>query len=431
MNRGLVRIMVVVLAAAVMHSCAFFKLKEEIQVMETNVGIGGEITSGSQLQLPLTVILYSEVEGQKQIKNVQIVNPADQFFIFIVSPGEYYLAAFEDANANFAYDDGEYFGMFGKPDRVRAIANKPKDDLDIDVRRTKGFPAELPADISQIPVTDDKLSIAFGRVTSLEDEIFSLENAKMGFWQPVSFIKKVGAGIWFLEPYDPNKIPILFVHGAAGSPIHFKEIAEHIDRSRYQPWFFYYPSGLPLNKISRFLNDMITELHNKYAFDQLYVTAHSMGGLVSRGFILRNVYDNSNDYIKLFVSISSPFGGLETAQKGVEKAPVAIPSWHDVVPGSDYIKWIFSQPLAPKIDYYLLFSFKGDCSMFMDNNDGAVTLRSQLDPRAQKDAVRKWGFDKGHVEILSSPELLKEYTAILKETAGSPRGGLKLFGLTN
>ena len=431
MNRGLIRFMLMLLAAVVLHSCAFFKLKEEIQVMETNVGIGGEIRSSSQLQLPLTVILYSEVERQIQIKNVQIVNPADQFFIFIVSPGEYYLAAFEDANSNFAYDDGEYFGMFGQPDRIISIANKPRDDLNIDVSRTKGFPTAFPTDISQIPVTDDKLSIAFGRVTSLEDEIFSLENAKMGFWQPVTFVKQVGAGIWFLESYDPNKIPILFVHGAAGTPRHFKEIAEHIDRSRYQPWFFYYPSGLPLVKISRFLNDMISELHHKYEFDQLYVTAHSMGGLVSRGFILRNVFDDGNSYIKLFVSISSPFGGLETAQKGVEKAPVAIPSWHDVVPGSDYINWIFSQPLAPKIDYYLLFSFKGDCSMFMDNNDGAVTLRSQLDPRAQKDAVRKWGFDKGHVEILSSPELLEEYTAILEKTAGRHRGRLKLFGLTN
>ena len=367
MSKSATQMIVLLLALSLLTGCAFFKLKEEIEVMETNVGIGGEIKSRSPQQMPLTVILYSEVEGQKQIQNFQIVNPADQFYLFIVSPGEYYVAAFEDANANFAYDDGEYFGMFGKPDRVRAIANKPKDELNIDVSRTKGFPAAFPADISQIPVTDDKLSIAFGRVAALDDEIFSLENAKMGFWQPVSFIKKVGAGIWFLESYEPSKIPILFVHGAAGTPRHFKEIAEHIDRSRYQPWFFYYPSGMPLAKVSRFLNELITGLHQKYGFEQLYVTAHSMGGLVSRGFILRNVYDDGHDYIKLFVSISSPFGGLETAQKGVEKAPVAIPSWHDVVPDSDYIKWIFSQPLAPMIDYYLLFSFKGASASHLQN----------------------------------------------------------------
>jgi len=431
MNRNLFRFAVMMLAAIVIHGCAFSRLQEEIETMQTNVAIGGELKTSSPQQLPLTVIIYSEIEGKKQISDVQIVNPADKFYFFIMDPGDYYAAAFEDANANFSYDEGEYFGLFGKPDRIHAVAQKPIDNLDIEIARTQGFPSDYPTDISKNPVTEDKMSVALGRIASLDDDIFSDENAKLGFWQPVSFIKKVGAGTWFLKPYDPAKIPILFVHGAAGSPRNFQTIAEHIDRSRYQPWFFYYPSGIPLEKVSRFLNDMITELHRKFQFKQLYVTAHSMGGLVARGFILRNIYDDGNDYIKLFVSISSPFGGLETAQKGVEKAPVAIPSWYDVVPGSAFIESIFSQPLAPKIDYYLLFSFKGDCSMFMDNNDGAVTLRSQLDPRAQRDAVRKWGFDKGHVEILSSPELLEEYSAILKETAEGRKGTLNLFGLTN
>lgn len=411
--------------------CAFFKLKEDIQFMQSNVAIGGEIKTRSPLQKPLTVILYSETEGKKQIRNIQIVDPADRFYYFLVPLGDFFIAAFEDANANFAYDEGETFGLFGQPDLVRVSTLKPEDDLDITVASTQGFPADFPTDISTLPIAEDKVSIAFGRIASLDDDLFSNEYARMGFWQPVIFLKQVGVGVWFLEPYDPAKTPIMFVHGAAGSPRNFKAIAEHIDRSRYQPWFFYYPSGIPLEKVSRFLNESIKELHIKYPFEQLYVTAHSMGGLVARGFILRNIYDDGNDYIKLFVSISSPFGGLETAQKGVESAPVAIPSWHDVVPESPYIESIFSQSLRPKLDYYLLFSFKGDCSMFMDNNDGAVTLRSQLDVRAQKDAIEKWGFDKGHVEILSSPDLLEKYSAILDAAFGNRGGRLQLFGLTN
>ncbi len=431
MAKVFLQVMSLFLAVLVLTSCVFFKLEEDIQALENNVAIGGQIVNRSTKQNPLTVILYSETEGKKQIKNVQVLDPDGQYYLFIVPSGYYYIAAFEDANANFAYDDGEIFGFFGQAKLIPLTTLKPIDDLNIEVENTTGFPAGFPTDISTVTISDDKVSIAFGRIASLDDDIFSEENARMGFWQPVTFLKTIAVGVWFLEPFDPAKTPILFVHGAAGSPRNFQAIAAHIDRSRYQPWFFYYPSGIPLEKVSRFLNEMIQELRGKYPFKELYVTAHSMGGLVARGFILRNVYDDGNDYIKLFVSISSPFGGLETAQKGVEKAPVAIPSWHDVVPGSDYIESIFSQPLAPKLDYYLLFSFKGDCSMFMGNNDGAVTLRSQLDMRAQKDAVRKWGFDKGHVEILSSPELLEEYSAILEKTSGKPKGGLKLFGRTN
>ena len=83
------------------------------------------------------------------------------------------------------------------------------------------------------------------------------------------------------------------------------------------------------------------------------------------------------------------------------------------------IEAIFSQPLKAKIGYYPLFSHKGDCSFFIDNNAGAVTLRSQLDLRAQKDAIAKWGFDEGHVTILSSQDVLGIYNDILEKTGSS------------
>ena len=54
-----------------------------------------------------------------------------------------------------------------------------------------------------------------------------------------------------IHPYDPNKIPILFIHGLISSPISWQnltndlcsdpEILEH-----YQPWFFLYPTGQPV-----------------------------------------------------------------------------------------------------------------------------------------------------------------------------------------
>ena len=88
-----------------------------------------------------------------------------------------------------------------------------------------------------------------------------------------------------------------------------------------------------------------------------------------------------------------------------------------MVPNSPFIERIFSRSLRGKVDYYLLFSFKGDCSLFMGNNDGSVTLASELDHHAQADAVQKWGFDEGHVAILSSPAVLKYYNEILEKTA--------------
>jgi triacylglycerol esterase/lipase EstA (alpha/beta hydrolase family) len=431
MNKHAFQFIAILLLVTHLSSCAFMKLKEDIKVLESNIGIGGDIKNRSLQQKPLIVILYEEVDGERQIVGIKILEKTDQLYFFLVPIGEYYILAFEDANANLSYDTGEYFGAFGQPDKIRITSLKPRDDLNIDVSRTRGFPEGFSTDVSKMSIASSIKTVAVGAITTLDNEKFSQEMASKGFWQPVTFLKEAGIGIYFLEAYDPKKIPILFVHGAAGTPRHFQYLAEHIDRTRYQPWFYHYPSGIPLEKISLFLNEAVTVLHDEYHFNRLFVTAHSMGGLVSRSFILKNAFEDGNDYIELFVSISTPWGGLETAQKGVESAPAAIPSWYDVVPNSPFIQGVFSKTLKARIDYYLIFSYKGDCSLFMDNNDGSVTLRAQLDLRAQKDALSKWGFDQGHVDILSSPEVVKTYTEILDKTGSRNKPGLRLFGVKN
>jgi len=102
MARDYTKVMVLFCAVLLLTGCTFFKLKEEIQLMQTNVAIGGEIKNRSTMQKPLIIILYSEGEGEKQIKNIQVLEPTDQYYFFIVTLGDYYVAAFEDANANFS-----------------------------------------------------------------------------------------------------------------------------------------------------------------------------------------------------------------------------------------------------------------------------------------------------------------------------------------
>lgn len=391
--------------------CAFMKLKKEVAEIESTVGLSGEITLPTPDHKPVVVMLYEEQNNKKGFVDYNILKN-DNLFLFFVKTGKYYVIAFEDQNNNLKHDEGEYFGIYGRPDPIQILKIKGVDRADIRLDKTSGFPIEFP---DELPMGSSvsNTRVATGKITSLDNEAFSERNAKMGYWEPLSFLKAVGFGIYFLEPYTPRKIPILFVHGASGTPHNWTYFADKIDRSQFQPWFFHYPSGIQLGKVSNALNKLVKRLHNKYQFDRLFVTAHSMGGLVSRGFIIRNVFNDDNDYIKLFVSISSPFGGLEVAEKGVKRAPTAIPSWYDMVPNSPYIKSIFNKQLHEKMGCYLFFSHKGNASLFMDNNDGSVTLRSQLDPRAQDDAIRIFGFDEGHVSILSSPMVFNKYKQIL------------------
>jgi pimeloyl-ACP methyl ester carboxylesterase len=69
--------------------------------------------------------------------------------------------------------------------------------------------------------------------------VFSEEYGVKGYWEVIEFFKEVGCNVYFLEPYDPDKVPILFIHGASGSPRNWDYFFENVDRTRYQPWFYY------------------------------------------------------------------------------------------------------------------------------------------------------------------------------------------------
>ena len=235
-----------------------------------------------------------------------------------------------------------------------------------------------------------------------------------GLWQPASFPRTTGIGIYFLEPYDPRRIPVLFVYGAAGSPQDWRTFFAALDRDKYQAWFFHYPSGRRLAGLGSALNTGVELLHAHLGFTRLHVVAHSMGGLVSRSFLATNVLDDRNDYVRRFVSISTPWGGHEAASMGVKFGPAVVPSWRDMVTGSDFQKALLSRRLKGKVDHLLIYGHHSSRSLVLPaENDGTVSVASQLAPRAKDDAVEVVGFDADHVGILSQAEVLRRVDEFL------------------
>jgi len=138
-----------------------------------------------------------------------------------------------------------------------------------------------------------------------------------------------------------------------------------------------------------------------------------MGGLVARSFIIRNYQDGRQQYIKLFISISTPWNGHRMAAEGVKHAPTVVPSWYDMEPESEFIQSLFKEKLPDFLKYYLFFSYKGDCSLFLANNDGTVELASELDMRAQSEAEKVFGYDEDHGSILTSEKVITRVNQLL------------------
>jgi hypothetical protein len=91
-----------------------------------------------------------------------------------------------------------------------------------------------------------------------------------------------------LQPYDPDKIPVLCIHGLGNSQATWMPLIDFLRgdetiRQDYQFWFFSYPSGLPYPMSAANLRDQLDQLAQRYPdHKDIVVIGHSMGGMISR-----------------------------------------------------------------------------------------------------------------------------------------------------
>lgn len=95
-------------------------------------------------------------------------------------------------------------------------------------------------------------------------------------------------GLYMLQPYDPNRIPVIFVHGLISTPRMWRNVINEIEtdpilRGRYQYWVFGYPTGNPVAYTALRFRQDLAKAKQLYGFPHGFVlVGHSMGGIVSR-----------------------------------------------------------------------------------------------------------------------------------------------------
>jgi pimeloyl-ACP methyl ester carboxylesterase len=410
-------------------SCANFrKLGQDLKLIRDEYRISGTVGNTSEHDCPVRAIVVEWDRGSNKVFSADLVELTDGgSFVFLVkSPLHQYVAAHADRNRDGRYNEGEPFWIHRDASGVAAPV--PLDASGRSVR-LKGLlttaekpPKELLGAIADAIggreysqfISNKGVRFAIGEKAELDDPRFAATRGGDGLWTPATFAIQSGFGIYFLEDYDPSKTPVLFVHGAAGSPQDWRPAMEKIDRKRYQPWFYYYPSGMRLDSAADALNEAVGSLHARYRFARLHVVAHSMGGLVSRRFIQNNVLRDGNPYINTFITFSSPWDGHEAAAMGVKYAPEVVPSWRDMEHGSDFLDHLFDQRLKGRVAHHLFYGHQAKRSALLPaENDGTVSVASQLRKAAVSDAVSVSGFDESHVSILTSREALGEGLRIL------------------
>ena len=399
--------------------CMLLDVRPQQEKLDATCIISGSVSAARKDPRPIVVALFRQDEGRAggEMRGWQIV---DHFVLerpgrwgFGAREGRYALAAFEDKSRDLIYQPGEAYGAlaFNQPLVCASGTRLPDLALAIPEKVKDPFPHALDVGKLQARSLDDQVKATFGQLTAtgeiaaLSDARFSQQNAENGLWRPFDFLLSAGAGIYFLEPYDARRIPVLFVHGISGTPASFDYLIGRLDRSRFQPWVYYYPSGAHLDVVADHLEQTMAKLQARYRFERLAVVAHSMGGLVSRGFIQRHAERTKSGPIALFVSISTPWGGHRSAEVGVKKSPVVVRVWEDMAPGSAYQRGLYQAPLPAGMRHHLLFTFSRKSASFGESDDQSVSVASQLLPPAQRDAFKLYGFDDTHMGVLRNPEV--------------------------
>ncbi|MGB8435202.1 MAG: alpha/beta fold hydrolase, partial [Burkholderiales bacterium] len=404
-------------------SCNLLALKQDLRAGAAAGGVAGKVQHGEKDASVIVVFaLREEPDGWVADKYVHLATRQD--FLMRLDAGQrYVIGAFADRNDDLRLDDDEPAVIASKPVTVAQgwegvtkidIALAPADRLDRSM--VEALQRLETVQLRPLPVWT-------GAVTGLDDERFSRESGSMGLWRPFEFLVNVGIGVFFLEPYDPAKTPVLFVSGAGGNPWEWRAMIDALDRTRYQPWVFVYPSGQRLASSAAVLDRCVVALHREYGFERLFVTAHSMGGLVARDFIQRNASSPDNRYLPVFVSLVTPWGGHRAARIGVERSPAVVPSWIDMQVDSEFQQAIFARPLPATTAYYLLWAQTDPAQPVERATDGTVSVSSQLQPDAVRDAKEVLGFTENHTSVLRSPAVIATYLRILQTSPkeGPPR----------
>jgi pimeloyl-ACP methyl ester carboxylesterase len=197
-------------------------------------------------------------------------------------------------------------------------------------------------------------------------------SAPISYYKPPSNLALVGLvggfearhypaqiGLYFLQPYDPDRIPLVFVHGLFSTPFTWVETINGLQadpeiRKHYQFWVFAYPTGYPILYSALRLRQELARVDQAYPNHKPYVVVgHSMGGMLTHDQVItvtqamwekalgqtaRNIFrQNSSDSlvvrattfranprIKRVVFICTPHRGSDMASGGLGRFAISL-----------------------------------------------------------------------------------------------------------
>jgi len=258
-------------------------------------------------------------------------------------------------------------------------------------------------------------------------------------------------GLYFLQPYDPDRIPLVLVHGLFSSPFNWVQTINGLQadpeiRKHYQFWVFGYPTGNPILYSALRLREELARVDKLYPNHRPYVVVgHSMGGMLTRmqiitvtramwekalgetaksifrenssdSLVVRATTFQANPRIKRVVFICTPHRGSEMASSGLGRfgtSLIALPlniasAMKDVLTSAELVKLTGSAKRLPNsitglkpsnpalpvvnsapitVPYNSIIGNRGKPGPLADSTDGVVPYWSSHLDGAQSEVI--------------------------------------------
>lgn len=378
-------------------ACIGFQVRAQNEKLGPLCEFEGEVKDGElpvEAGKPIIVLLVQE-DGEKQRVFASNVLYRPGPYHFFASPGRYTVFAYADLNSNLRIDEGEPRAAAAKQIMLQEGKLHSKVDLTLGDDHGVKSVAYAPQHDEIVGVYDDKLRTRLGR---------------KGGWAPGEWRRENGDDrLYLMEPFDPNRIPIVFVHGTGGTPEDMHALIEKVDRTRFQVWLFWYASGMRMSVSAQSLKSLLDEYRVLHDFSSVVVVAQCVGGLVARDMVVQ-LQDRDHKFtVGGLVTFSTPWAGHGMAANGTSISPMTVPAWYDMAEGSDFQKKAIATAL-PTVPHYMFFSYGKGSDV---GDDGTVALTSELEFTMQRRATEVIGFSETHMGIVTNPESLDTFDEVL------------------
>lgn len=211
-----------------------------------------------------------------------------------------------------------------------------------------------------------------GRYINLDSEVFSFKTALTGVAKPHEFNQTVGFMVLLEEPHDPDRLPVLLLHGHYSGPRSMEPLGKYMDHERLEPWFAYYPTGLSIESLATGLRSSLSRVAAHEGVDRVAIVGYSMGGIVTRT-ALRPWEDKFTlPEVPIFISVSTPWAGTHRLGN-FAWAGNAPESWGEMKPDSEFMQRLFEDPLPEHTEFHMVFGSGGNTTKVPGEDDG-VTL---------------------------------------------------------